>query len=100
MIAGMRRLAPRTGHGSAHWPVLGPAPPGSRRVLEISSCGSTHQKRHLRAARPVRRSGVTRLAAPGELPLFGSPAFPLHPSARGGGIRRVVLNYETFAIQN
>ena len=42
------------------------------------------------AARPVRRPGVTRLAAPGQLPFLGSPAFPLYPSARGGGRRRVV----------
>ena len=47
-------------------------------------------RRHLRAARPVRRSGVTRLAAPGEQPLLGSLAFPLYPSASGGGRRRVV----------
>ena len=58
--------------------------------LEISSCGSTHQERHLRAARPVRRSGVSGLAAPGELPFLGSPAFPLYPSASGGGRQRVV----------
>ena len=42
------------------------------------------------AARPVRRSSVTRLAAPGVLPFLDSPAFPLYPSARGGGRRRAV----------
>ena len=40
--------------------------------------------------RPVRGSGVTRLAAPGELPFLGSLAFPLYPSARGGRRRRIV----------
>ena len=37
-----------------------------------------------------RRSGVSRLAAPGELPFLGSSAFPLYPSVRGGGRQRVV----------
>ena len=59
-------------------------------MLETPSCGSTHQERHPRAARPVRRSGVTRLAALGELPFLGSSAFPLYPSASGGGRQRVV----------
>ena len=39
---------------------------------EIPFSRSTHQKRHLLAVYPVRRSGVTRLAAPGELPLCRS----------------------------
>ena len=53
-------------------------------VLGIPSCGCTHQEGHFVAVRPVRRSGVTRLAAPGELPFLGCPAFPLYLSARGG----------------
>ena len=57
---------------------------------EIPSCGSTHQERHLLSVRPVRRSAVTHLAAPGELHFLGSPAFPLYLSARGGGRRKVV----------
>ena len=59
-------------------------------MLEIPSCGSARQERHLRAARPVRCSGVTRLAAPCEVPFLGSPAFPLYVSSRGKGRRRVV----------
>ena len=65
---------------------------GSRWVLETPSCGSTHQERHLRAVRPVRRSGVTRLAALGELPFLGSPAFPLHLSTLGARRRRIVVD--------
>ena len=49
-----------------------------------------NQERYPRAVRPVQRLGVIRLAAPGELPFLGSPAFPLYLSARGEGRRRIV----------
>ena len=45
------------------------SPSVSRSESKIPSYGGTHQERHLHAVRLERRSGVTRIVAPAELPL-------------------------------
>ena len=51
---------------------------------EISSYGGTHQERHLHAVRLERRSGVTRIAAPAELPRLGVLTLLIYLSRRVG----------------
>ena len=66
------QLSPRVDHGGTHRSTLSPA---SLRVWrsgsELPSYGGTHQERHLHAVRLERRSGVTRIFVPAELPRLG-----------------------------
>ena len=56
----------------------------SRSGSEIPSYGGTHQERHLHAVRLERRSGVTRIVAPAELPRLGVPTLLIYRSRRVG----------------
>ena len=56
----------------------------SRLGSEIPSYGGTHQERHLHAVRLERRSGVTRIVAPAELPRLGVPTLLIYRSRRVG----------------
>ena len=51
---------------------------------EIPSYGGTHQERHLHAVRLERRSGVSRIVAPAELPRLGVPTLLIYRSRTVG----------------
>ena len=92
-------------HGSAHSPVLGPAPPGSRRVLEIPSCGSYPSEK----ASPGRPSSATLRCDPARRPgrsalyrLFGLPFIPtraLWGWAENGGGRGCACIYVSCLVR-
>ena len=64
---------------------IGPTPPGVwRSGSEIPFYESTHQARYLHAVRLERRSGVTQIVTPVELPRLGPLTFLLYcPRAVG-----------------
>ena len=73
------QLPPRVNHGGTHRSTFSPAPPGVwRSGSEIPSYGSTQHERHLHATHLERRSSVTRIVAPVELPPLRPPTFLLY----------------------
>ena len=64
---------------------------------EIPSYGGTHQERHLHTVRLERRSSVTRIVAPAELPRLGVLTLHIYRSRRVGVVARAARRPEGYS---